>query len=423
MAATPPPAVQDSGTGRPGMAFREFVAFVAAVMATSALAVDAMLPGLPVMGQALGVVVDNDRQWIVTVYLLGLGGAQIFYGTLADRFGRRPVLLAALAIYTAAAALSGLAGSMALMLPARALQGVGAAGARVLAISIIRDRYAGRQMARVTSLAFIIFLAVPIAAPTLGQWILGYAQWWAIFFVLGGFGALVLLWTLLRLPETLHEADRLPIDAARIAGAFLATVRDRQAVGYTLAFTLIVGSIFGYLNSAQQIFSDVFHAAAFFPTAFGLTALAMVASALVNARIVGRFGMHRVSHSALLGFVAIAAVHVAFAWTGGDTLPVFMICQSVMFFCLGLIGPNFGALSMEPLGHIAGTASSVQGFVTTVGGALVGFAIGQRFDGSARPLTAGFFVFALVALAIVLVTERGRLFRQTHGAAAPPAVA
>lgn len=405
------------------MEFREFVAFVAAVMATSALAVDAMLPALPVIGHALGVAVDNDRQWIVTAYLLGLGGAQIFYGTLADRFGRRPVLLAALMIYTAAAALSGLAGSMALMLPARVVQGVGAAGTRVLAISIIRDRYAGRQMARVTSLAFIIFLAVPIAAPSLGQWILAFAPWWAIFFLLGGFGAAVLAWTALRLPETLHEEDRLPIDAARIAGAFLATVRDRQAVGYTLAFTLIVGSIFGYLNSAQQVFSDVFHAAAFFPTAFGLTALAMVASALVNARIVGRFGMHRVSHTALLGFVAISGAHAAITWTGGDTLVVFMICQAVMFFCLGLIGPNFGALSMEPLGHIAGTASSVQGFVTTVGGALVGFAIGQQFDGSVRPLTAGFFVFAVVALAIVLVTERGRLFRQTHGPAAPPIAA
>jgi DHA1 family bicyclomycin/chloramphenicol resistance-like MFS transporter len=278
-------------------------------------------------------------------------------------------------------------------------------------------------MARVTSLAFIIFLAVPIAAPTLGQWILTFAPWWGIFFVLGGFGALVTAWTVLRLPETLHPEDRLPINAARIFGAFLATLRDRQAVGYTLAFTLIVGSIFGYLNSAQQIFSDVFHAADFFPTAFGLTALAMVASALVNARIVGRFGMHRVSHTALLGFVGIAGVHALLAWRGGDSLVSFMICQGIMFFCLGLIGPNFGALSMEPLGHIAGTASSVQGFVTTVGGALVGLAVGQQFDGSARPLTAGFFLFASLGLAIVLVTERGRLFRQTHGPAVPPVAA
>jgi len=417
MPATPGRA----GAARPEMGFREFVALIALVMATNALAIDTMLPALPVIGQALGVTVENDRQWIVTAYLLGLGGAQIFYGTLADRFGRRPVLLAALGIYTATGALAALAGSFGLMLLARVLQGVGAAGTRVLAVSIVRDRYAGRQMARVMSLAFIIFLVVPIAAPTLGQWILRFAPWPAIFYLLGAFGAVVTAWTALRLPETLHEEDRLPVDAARIAGAFRIAMSNRQAVGYMLAFTVMVGSIFGYLNSAQQVFSDVYHAADFFPAAFGLTALAMVASSLLNARIVGRYGMHRVSHCALLGFVAVAAVHAALAWSGNDPLPVFIACQVPLFFCLGLIGPNFGALSMEPLGHIAGTASSVQGFVTTVGGALIGFAVGQRFDGSVRPITAGYLALGAAALLLVLLTERGRLFRATHDpvAAAP----
>jgi len=393
------------------MGFKQFVIFIAAVMATNALAIDTMLPALPVIGSALGIVAENDRQWIVTAYLLGFGGAQIFYGTLADRFGRRPVLLIALVIYAGFSAVAGFAGSEGVMLTARVLQGVGAAGTRVLAVSIIRDRYSGRQMARVMSLAFIVFLAAPIAAPSLGQLIMLFAPWHAIFFALALFGAVMAAWGALRLPETLHEEDRLTVSVSRIAGAFGIALSERKAVGYMLAMTVMLGGLFGYINSVQQVFSDIFHAPALFPLVFGVTALFMAVASLVNARIVGRVGMHRVSHTALAGYVTIAGVHALLAWSGRETLVGFAACQSLMMFCFGLVASNFGALAMEPLGHIAGTASSVQGFVTTVGGATLGFLIGQQFDGSVIPMTRGFFVLGTLAFVIVAVTERGRLFR------------
>ncbi len=406
-----------AGPIRPAMGFKQFVAFVAAVMATNALAIDTMLPALPVIGQALGISSDNDRQWIVTAYLLGFGAAQIVYGTIADRFGRRPVLLAALALYALFSAVAGFANAPGVMVVARVLQGIGAAGTRVLAVSIVRDRFAGRQMARVMSLTFIVFLAVPIAAPSLGQLIMRVAPWPAIFFALAAFGATVLVWTALRLPETLHDEDRLPISATRIWGAFRWVLSERMAVGYTLAMTTMIGALFGYINSVQQIFADVFHAASLFPLIFGLSALFMAAASLLNARVVGRIGMHRVSHSALLGHVVVGAVHAALAWSGMETLWVFALCQSLMLFCFGLVVSNFGAMAMEPLGHIAGTASSVQGFVTIVGGALLGLSIGQRFDGSVIPMTLGFTVLGLISLAIVLVTEKGRLFHSTQASA------
>ena len=396
---------------RPSMGFKQFVAFVAAVMATNALAIDSMLPALPVIGHALGIPADNERQWIVTAYLLGFGAAQIVYGTLADRYGRRPVLLVALGLYTLFSAVAGFAGSFALMVVARVLQGVGAAGTRVLAVSIVRDRYSGRQMARVMSLAFIVFLAVPIAAPSLGQLIMRVAPWQAIFFALAIFGAAVTGWAAIRLPETLHEEDRLPIRATRILGAFRVALSERKAVGYMLAMTVLLGGLFGYINSVQQVFSEVFHAPALFPQIFGMTALFMAASSLLNARIVGRIGTHRVSHTALVGYVLVAAVHATLAWCGRETLWGFAVCQALMMFCFGLVGSNFGAMAMEPLGHIAGTASSVQGVVTTVGGAALGFAIGQQFDGSAIPLTLGFVLFGGAALVIVFVTEKGQMFR------------
>jgi DHA1 family bicyclomycin/chloramphenicol resistance-like MFS transporter len=402
-----------------GMGFKQFVAFVAAVMATNALAIDTMLPALPVIGQALSIATENDRQWIVTAYLLGFGGAQIFYGSLADRFGRRPVLLTALVLYAGFSAVAGFAGSLGVMVVARVLQGVGAAGTRVLAVSIIRDRYAGRQMARVMSLTLIVFLAAPIAAPSLGQLIMLVAPWHAIFFALAAFGAGMAIWGALRLRETLHEEDRLPIATGRILGAFRIALTQRKAVGYMLAMTVMLGGLFGYINSVQQVFADIFHAAPLFPALFGLSAVFMAAASLINSRIVGRLGMHRVSHIALLGYVVVGGAHALLAWTGHENIWTFTICQSLMMFCFGLVVSNFGALAMEPLGHIAGTASSVQGFVTTVGGATLGFIIGQQFDGTAIPMTLGFFGLGAIALGIVAVTERGRLFRSAPAEGSP----
>ena len=416
------PAAAARGPKADAMGFTQFVIFVAAVMATNALAIDTMLPALPVIGQALGIATENGRQWVITAYLLGFGSAQIFYGTLADRYGRRPVLLGALAIYAVCSALAGLAATLPIMLTARVLQGIGAAGTRVLAVSIVRDRYAGRQMARVMSLAFIVFLAAPIVAPSLGQLIMLVAPWRTIFFALAAFGTTMLAWGALRLPETLHEEDRLPIEAGRVLSAFGQTLSQRKAVGYMLASTVMLGGLFGYINSVQQVFADVFHKPAFFPLVFALSGFFMAMASLVNARIVGRLGMHRVSHTALLGYVLLGGIHALLAASGTETMVGFAVCQSLMMFCFGLVSPNFNALAMESLGHIAGTASSVQGFVSTVGGALLGFAIGQQFNGSVLPVALGYVSCGLAALAVVALTERGRLFHSTtpEAAAARP---
>ena len=400
----------------PGMGFRQFVGIIAALMATNALAIDSMLPALPAIGQAIGIPDDNQRQWIITAYLLGFGGAQIVYGPLSDRFGRRPVLLFGLLLYAACSLLGALASSVETMLAARVLQGIGAAATRVLAVSIVRDCYAGRQMAQVMSLSFIVFLVVPIVAPSLGQAIILVAPWRWIFGLLTLFGLTVGAWAALRLPETLHPANRMPIAAGRILAAFGQVLRNRIAMGYMLAMTLLLGALFGFINSSQQIFADVFRTPGLFTTVFAGIALCMALASLLNARLVGRYGTRRISHTMLLGFNILAAAHLLVALSGGESLVSFALLMSGTMFCFGLTGPNFGAMTMEPLGHVAGTASSIQGFVTTVGGALIGFFIGQHFDGSTLPLVLGYSLCGLAALAMVLLAERGRLFRSRHGA-------
>lgn len=411
MNTMPPPAAGPY----PGLGFRQFVAMIAALMATNALAIDSMLPALPEIGEALGIVSPNDRQWVITSYLLGFGLAQIIYGTLADRFGRRPVLLTGLAIYAVGSLAATFAASFDAMMVARVVQGIGAAATRVLAVSIVRDTFSGRQMARVMSLAFIVFLAVPIPAPSIGQVIILFAPWRWIFALLGLFGIAVALWVARKLPETLHADDRTPIALGPILNAFRICLTTRQSVGYMLALTFVIGSLFGFITAAQQMFEVVFKASGLFTTIFAVIAGFMALASFLNSRIVERFGMRRVSHTALVGYIAATLAHGAMALVGHETLLVFTLFQCVTMFFFGLMASNFGAMAMDPLGHVAGTASSVQGFVSTVGGALIGFGIGQQFDGTALPVVLGFGACGLAALAMVLVAERGRLFRPQAG--------
>lgn len=405
----------------PGMGFGQFVALIAAMMATNALAIDSMLPALPHIGEALGVKDPNARQWVITAYLLGFGVAQLAYGSLADRYGRKPVLMVGLALYTIFAALCAFSASFEMLLIARFLTGLGAASTRVLSVSIVRDCYAGRQMARVMSLAFIVFLATPIVAPSLGQAIMLFASWRWIFGVLSIFGLVVMAWTAIKLPETQHPEDRIPISVAGVTAAFRIALTDRIAMGYTLAATLVLAGLFGFLNSAQQVFAEVLGAGDTFPLIFAAIAGTMAASSLLNARIVETLGMRKVSHWALIGFIAFAAVHAAIALAGRETLLSFALMQAGMMFCFGLVMSNFGALAMEPLGHVAGAAASIQGFVTTIGGALFGFLIGQMYDGTTVPLTLGFTGFGLAGLLAVLATEKGKLFQTGAAAPAPSA--
>lgn len=414
---------QPSATAKsphPGMGFREFVVLMAGLMATNALSIDSMLPALPAIGHALGVVSENQRQWVVTAYLLGFGGTQLIYGPLADRYGRRPVLIAGLSIFVVFSVVAAFAWSFETLLIARVLQGVGVAGTRVLTISIIRDCYAGRTMARVMSLTFIVFFTVPILAPSVGQAILLVAPWPWIFGVLAIFGGLVMLWAAIRLPETLHPEDRRPIAVSSVWNAVRTTLSRRVSVGYMTAQTLTTGGLFGFVTSAQQIFVDTLDEEAWFPILFALCAIGMGCASFVNASIVERLGQRRVSHAAMLGLIAVAGLHAAAALTGMELVWTFVAFQSATMFCIGLMGPNFSSMAMEPLGHIAGTASSVQGFVTTTAGALIGFFIGQHFDGTTVPLAVGYIAIGLATLAVILVTERGALFRPATVRNVPP---
>lgn len=398
---------------RHGLSFREFVAMIAALMALNALAIDVMLPALGQIGAALGAADDNDRQKIVIVYLLGFGAAQLVWGPLSDRYGRRPVLLGGLGLYAVASVFSLFADTMDHLLLARLLQGIGCAAPRVVAQSVVRDCYSGARMGRVMSLVMMVFMTVPVIAPSIGQAILLAASWRAIFLMLTVGGIAMLIWCGARLAETLTAEERRPMSLRSIAGAYAATLSTRATLGYMIAMTMILGALFAFIASAQQVFVDTFRMGTAFPLIFALIGSALAGASFANASLVERIGLRPLSHAALVVYVVLSLLQAGAAIFLEPNLYVFTGLLLLCVFAFGFIGPSFNAIAMEPLGRIAGTASAMLGFISTAGGAALGFVVSSQYDGTAVPLAIGFAVFAVAALVVVIMTEGGRLFRLT----------
>ncbi|WP_375452018.1 multidrug effflux MFS transporter [uncultured Devosia sp.] len=388
----------------------EFIALMAALMALNALAIDVMLPALPYMGEALGIASENERQFVVTAYMLGFGLAQIAFGPLSDRFGRRAPLLIGIVVYILAAIAAVFSPSFGVLLLCRFIQGLGAAGTRVIATSMVRDLYSGRAMAEVMSLTFMVFMAIPIIAPGIGQVLLLTGPWQYIFIFMAGLATIFGLWGFIRLPETLALGNRRPLTFAGVIEGFRLVVTNRVAFSYGLAGMFLFAALFGFISSAQQIYVDIYQLGVYFPLAFAGIAALMAVSSFLNSRIVSRFGMRRISHFSVLIYTATAALLVALSMSGFMPLWLFFPLLAIIMFMFGWSASNMNSLSMEPLGAVAGTASSVFGSIQTVGGAVIGSFIGQQFNGTVVPVAFGYFSMGALALICVLVAENGRLF-------------
>ncbi|WP_240229598.1 multidrug effflux MFS transporter [Devosia lacusdianchii] len=388
----------------------EFIALMAALMALNALAIDVMLPALPYMGEALGVTSENERQFVISAYMLGMGIAVLGFGPLTDRFGRRAPLLVGMGIYILAALAAVFAPSFGILLALRFIQGMGAASVRVIATAVVRDRYSGREMAEVMSLTFMVFMAIPIVAPGIGQVILLVGEWHNIFIFMGLLALAFWIWTFIRLPESLAVEHRRPLSLRSVLDGFRIVFTNRVAISYGLAGTFLFGALFGFISSSQQIYVDIYGLGVYFPVAFAAMAGLMAVSSFTNSRIVRRFGMRRLSHGAMLSYTIFSGIWLAFALSGFLPLWLFFSFLAIIMFSFGWAASNMNSLSMEPLGAVAGTASAVFGFIQTVGGALIGSYTGQHFDGTTVPTATGYFVMGVLALICILVAERGRLF-------------
>ena len=388
----------------------EFIVLVAALMALNALAIDVMLPALPYMGEALGVSHENERQFVVGAYMLGFGMAQLVFGPITDRFGRRAPLFVGLAIYLFCAFAATFAPTFGILLALRFTQGLGAAGTRVIATAVVRDKFSGREMAEVMSLTFMIFMAIPIVAPGIGQVILLTGPWHYIFLFMSGLAAVVLLWAFLRLPETLRPEYRRPLRLTVIVEGFRLVFTNRVAFFYGLSGMFLFGAMFGFIVSSQQIFVGIYGLGSLFPLAFAAMAGFMAVSSFINSRIVKRFGMRRLSHTAILVYTGCTSILLILSVMGPVPFWLFFGLLMIIQIAFGNAASNMNSLSMEPLGPVAGTAASVFGFMQTVGGAVLGTYIGQHFNGTLTPNATGYVVMGVLVLCCVLIAEKGRLF-------------
>lgn len=396
-----------------GPSFAEFIAMIAALMAVGALGIDTMLPALPTIGTDLHVRVTNHLQWIIAAYFLGMGAGQLIVGTLSDWLGRKRVLLCGVALYLVFSLIAAATPSFALLLLVRVFQGGAAATSNVITRSIVRDRYAGPQMAKVISISYVIFLIAPIVAPSIGQLILIALPWPAIFLCLAGYAAVVGTWVALRLPETHAEALRFKPDIGHLRRVAFFVVTEPSSLFYTVAMGLLFGSLMTYVSLMPQIFQDVFHKPTLMAPIFAACAATMGLGSMLNAGLVVRLGLKRISHTALSAFIAISVFHLLWALVIHESVVSFMILQALTMGCMSLTSSNFSAIAMEKVGHVAGTAASIQAVGSTLIGTVVASIMGQFWTGHVGllPVTAG--ICGLASLGFVAFGEKGRLFHNT----------
>jgi DHA1 family bicyclomycin/chloramphenicol resistance-like MFS transporter len=368
------------------------------------------------MADALNISDGNARQYIIAVYFLGYGAGQLLLGPFADRFGRKKPLVFGLVVYALGSLLAAFTNDFALLLFLRAIQGIGAAATRVSGQSAIRDRYESREMAAVMSFVFMIFMAMPVVAPALGQLILAYANWHMIFIAIAFGGAVTLVWTLFRFDETLAPEHVRPLNLRSVAEGIQIVVSNRTALFYALASTFILSALIAFINTAQQLYLEIYQLGDNFPLAFAGVALLMLFSAFLNGKFVSRYGQRRLSHGSLVAFAGLSGIWFLLATQGIVPFWLFFPLFASIMFTFGWCGSNMTSLSLEQLGEVAGTASSIFGAIQTVLSAVLGLILSQMFDGTDLPLAGGFLLFGILAIICVLIAEKGQLFGvgETH---------
>lgn len=375
----------------------EFTAMMAMLFATIAFSIDAMLPALPEIAAELVPDQVNRAQLVLTFLMLGMGLGILVAGPVSDAVGRKPTILGGFLIYFAGALIAWRAQSIEVMLAARFLQGLGAAGPRVVSMALVRDLYRGREMAKVTSTVMMVFMLVPALAPSVGALIIAGFGWRAVFLAFVLFGGISCLWILSRQAETLPPARRRPLERRMLWGGLREVLGDREVRIYTIVMSLGFGQMFGLLSSAQQLYTS-YGQAPNFPKWFALMAVLAGTGSVFNARFVERLGMRRIATNAYLMQVVVSAGMLVVQMTLGMPFWLFFLWAVSVFFMAGVTFGNLNAMAMQSMGHVAGMVASVTGSVSTVLAMLIAAPLGLAFNGTPLPLLVGTFLCSSLAL-------------------------
>lgn len=385
---------------------KEFTLLMALMMSIVAISIDALLPALGIIGNELKVANPNHVQLVIGFIFGGMAIGQLIAGPLSDAMGRKPILYGGIVLYLVGSVICYVSSDFHMLLAGRFIQGLGVAAPYVTAVSVVRDKYAGRDMAKVMSLVMMIFILVPAIAPSLGQAVMHLSGWRAIFFLYIGYSIVIGLWIAFRLEETLAPEHRIPMKIGAFAHGFRHIISNRTTVMYTLCMGLCFGSFIGYLGASQQIFQDQFGVGETFSLYFGGLALVLGVASLTNSRIVARFGMRYICVRAMGCIVLASAIFLAMHYIVEITLPMFVVYAAILFFSFGLMFGNLNAIAMEPMGDVAGMASAITGAVSSVISLSFGTLIGQMYDNTLIPIACGFLGLGGIAWLIILAEHR-----------------
>jgi len=378
----------------------EFTLLVALLMSIVAISIDALLPALDAIRADIVLSHPNQAQYVVSALFFGMAIGQLICGPLSDATGRKKVLYGGILLFLAGTVLCYVATDINTLLLGRFIQGLGVSGPYVSAISIVRDKYAGNDMARIMSLVMMIFIMVPALAPALGQAVMWFGSWRDIFILYVFYALLIAVWIFCRLEETLPKSHRIAMSKKGFAEGFSEVIRNVPTVCYMICMGLFFGSFIGYLNSSQQIFQSLFQTGEMFVLYFGILAVVFGVASLVNSQWVQKLGMQQLAKLAIWGIIISSALFLLLHLAVSVQLWMFMIYASVLFFCFGLVFGNVNAMAMEPMGHVAGIAAAIIGSTSSLMSMVIGTFIGQMYNGTLIPVTVGFFVFSAISMLI-----------------------
>lgn len=381
----------------------EFVTLMASLMSIVALAIDALLPALDIIGITIGTRQVADNQLLITMIFLGLGIGPLIFGPISDSIGRKPVVYMGLLLFIIASFICVFATSIEMMVLGRILQGIGLSAPRTIAIAMIRDIYSGDYMARIMSFITVVFLLVPIIAPALGKFVLDHYDWQAIFYVQVLFSILISFWFWKRQAETLEISNRIKFTSSIFVDGLKELMQYKTTIGYTLISGFIVGSFMVYLSTSQQIFEQQYQLKEEFPYIFGLLAISIGSAIFLNGTLVLKYGMEKLVTTSLLAFFAISLLYIVLFYNSSNpSVDILLLFFGMQFFAIGFLFGNLRALAMQPIGHIAGIGAAITGFVSTIMAVPISTYIGRFVLGTTLPLFIGFLVCALLSIIILV---------------------
>lgn len=395
----PSPSPSTQTLAKPTLGLVEFVILMAFMTSLVALAIDAMLPALSVIGEELGSESAQQTHLIVSLFFFGMAFGQLFYGPVSDAMGRRVAILSGLVVFAIGTLVCMFATDMETMLLGRIIQAFGVSGPRIASLALIRDQYAGEAMARVMSFIMMVFILVPMIAPLFGQVILQFWSWPHIFTSFLVIGAGVGLWYFMRQPETLPKSHRKPFTWQALGKSSKFILTHREVMAYTLAMGFVFGAFLAYLSASQTLFQDIYQTGEWFPMYFAILAFSIGFASFVNGKLVVRMGMHKLTKGALVGMCVCALVLLiqCLYFAGLPPLPALVINLFTMFFFIGVLFGNLNSMAMLPLGEMAGLGAAIIGSLSSLFSVPIAIAIGDFLKQDVYPLAIGFLLFGCLA--------------------------